>query len=142
MNEPEKASREITNYLENLNDSQWEIPVNSKRNVREMVLHIAGWKVEVTKTLYNQMETGERPWFYGRKDLPEINTKMDTQYANYTNREALSLLKDSYREREEFVKKYGEKNIREAGISWIFEDGGEDHVLGHFKEIKEAVINE
>lgn len=139
MTETIKSPDEIIHYLEHVPQEKQNTVLLSGRTVREIVIHLAGWKLEATKCYIELCEHGTKPWFFDKKDLAEFNRDLDEKYKSLTYTEALNLLKESYKERALFIEKYGKKKLIEAGLGWMLEDDVESHATLHIEQIEKAL---
>jgi hypothetical protein len=134
-----KTLDEIVYYFENIPKEKQELAVSSGRTVKDMVVHLAGWKLEATNCFVELCENGTKPWFYGQKNVSQFNEDLYYKYKNITYDEAIDLLKKSCKGRELLVEKYGKKKLQEVGLEWMFEDNVQSHANKHIEQINEAL---
>lgn len=136
---PIKTSKEIINYLESIPPEKQNLVLPSGRTIRNLVVHLAGWKLEATDCYIALCEDGTKPWFFGKKDLSEFNKKLDNKYKDLSYKEAVDLLKKSYKGRAFLINKYGKNKLLDAGLGWMFEDNVESHAILHLEQIRKAL---
>lgn len=130
---------EVISYLENIPEDKQKLVLPSGRTIKDIVVHLAGWKLEATSCYIALCEKGTKPWFFGKKDLSEFNKELDDKYKHLSYKEAISLLKKSYEGRAHLINKYGKDNLLDAGLGWMFEDNVESHAILHIEQIKKAL---
>ncbi len=126
--------KEFISYLEGLKDEDWNVKVNSKWNVKDVVSHLVGWEEECAKALISFMKTGEKPWFLVEQDYSEFNRKNVERYKNYSHKELLEKWKSLAKITEKEIKEIGEENLKDK--EWLFDDS---HYIEHWEQIKKAL---
>lgn len=134
-----KTPEEIISYLEKIPEDKQMTVLPSGRTIRDIIVHLAGWKLEATNCYIALCEKGIKPWFFGKKDLSEFNKELDNKYKDLTYKQAVDLLKKSYEGRTFLISKYGKEKLLDAGLGWMFEDNVESHAILHIEQIKEAL---
>jgi hypothetical protein len=134
-----KTPDEIIGFLEKIPEEKQLTLLPSGRTVKDIIIHLAGWKLEATNCYIALCEIGTKPWFFGQKDFSDFNKSLDEKYKKLNYEEAIGLLKDSYGGREQLVKKYGKQKLLDVGLGWMFEDNVESHAILHLEQIKKAL---
>lgn len=134
-----KRPEEVIGYLENIPEDKQMLVLPSGRTIRDIIVHLAGWKLEATNCYIALCEEGTKPWFFGKKDLSGFNKELDEKYRDLSYKEAIDLLKKSYKGRAFIINKYGKDKLLDAGLGWMFEDNVESHAILHIDQIKKAL---
>lgn len=123
-------------YLEGLKDEDWNVKVNSKWTVKDVVSHLIGWEEECANVLVNSLKTGKKPWFLKDQDYSEFNKKNVERYKNYTPKKLLEKWKHLTKITENVIKNVGGEDRLLKEKDWLFDDS---HYIEHWEQIKKAL---
>jgi len=123
-------------YLERLSDRDWNIKVNDKWTVKDVVSHLVWWEEECAKVLIDSLKTDERPWFLEDQDYSEFNRQNVEKYKNYSPKNLLDKYKHFAKVTEKVIRDAGgEENLLKEK-EWLFDDS---HYIEHWEQIKKAL---
>ncbi len=123
-------------YLERLENKDWNVKINSKWTVKDVVSHLVGWEEECANVLVDSLKTGEKPWFLEDQDYSEFNRKNVERYKSYTPKKLLEKWKHLIKITDKVIKDAGgeERLLKER--DWLF-DGS--HYIEHWEQIKRVL---
>lgn len=123
-------------YLEKMNEKDWDVLVDSNWTIKDVVAHLVGWEDESIKVLREARKTGKKPWFLDYSDLDYVgfNRKNVKKYKNYSPKQLLSEWKRLAKITEEEIEGIRQETLKEK--DWVFDDS---HYLEHFKQIKKIL---
>lgn len=134
-----KKYKDTINFFKNIKDLDWNIFVNKKWKVKDVLAHLVGWEREVTKELLNVFEKERKAWFVLTDDYSKFNNEIYKEFKNYSPKNLLT----EYIKWEDIlsknIKKMGEEKIRKRkDMTWVFDEGENSHFEYHIKQVKDA----
>lgn len=130
--------QDFFDLLESLSEDEWELKVNDKWSVKDVVAHLIGWEEECAVSLMDSWQTGKKPWFMKTDDYDEFNRKSVMKYKNYTPKQLIERWKFVIRVLDSEIDDIGIGRLKAKGelFDWLFD---ESHYEEHLEQIKKAL---
>lgn len=140
--DPNELAKKPWLLFDKLTPEEWQIKVDDKWTVKDVVAHLIGWSKVVAESLPEAWSTGEQPWFMESEKYDEFNKQNIENYRDFTPEELNQEWGKWEMQTDEEIKKIGARKIRRRkGFEWVLDEGEDSHYLEHMKQIVAAIVS-
>lgn len=137
----EELFKNLLNYLETLDNNQWNLKVTNEWTVKDVVSHLIGWNIEASKELPKVWELNTTPWFLNTDSYDDFNRKYVELHKQDPPERVLHEFIESEQKFNQSIQKIGENKLRGKidKYYWVFDEGEDSHYMEHLRQIKAVV---
>lgn len=127
--------------LESLNDKEWNIKVDERWTIKDIVAHLVGWEEEVNKQIPEVWKTKKEPWFVKADSYDDFNKASIKKFSKLPPKKLLTKWYKIQNHLLLEIKKIGEDKLKAEPrlFHWVFDEGADSHYFEHYKQIKTAL---